>query len=83
MGVEGIYGEKIWATEPERVPRGHRRALRLIAIPGVTGIALVGWGLVALAVWPTVVGAVLVVLAQLWRIDRLAWMHEALHAGNH
>jgi hypothetical protein len=46
--------------------------------PRVAGIGLTGWGLVALEVWPTVVGVVLVVLAQLWRIDRLVWMYEDL-----
>jgi hypothetical protein len=29
-------------------------------------------------VWPTVFGATLVVLAQLWRIDRLVWMYEEI-----
>ena len=57
---------------------GGRTAFRLIATPGIVGIAMVGWGLVALDVWPTVFGATLVVLAQLWRIDRLVWMYEEL-----
>jgi hypothetical protein len=76
---KGIYGEQIWATEPERVPAHHRRAFRLVAVPGVVGMALVVWGLVALDAWPAVAGAGLVVLAQLWRIDRLVWMYDELH----
>ena len=76
---KGIYGEWIWAGQPERVPAHHRRAFRLIALPGVVGIALMVWGLVALSVWPTVVGVAFVVLAQLWRIDRLVWMYDELH----
>lgn len=62
---EGIVGERIWARD---------RA----AVPGVVGIAMTGWGLVALDVWPTAFGTTLVVLAQLWRIDRLGWMYEEL-----
>lgn len=76
---KGIYGERIWATEPARVPTHHRRAFRLLAIPGVAGMALAVWGVVTLGVWPTVVGVTLVVLAQLWRIDRLVWMYDGLH----
>jgi hypothetical protein len=34
-------------------------------------MVLLAWGLAALDGWPTVVGVALVVLAQLWRIDRL------------
>jgi hypothetical protein len=75
---KGIYGEKIWARERDAIPRHHRTALNLIAIPGVAGIVLLGWGLVALDVWPTLVGVTLIVVAQLWRIDRLVWMYEEL-----
>jgi hypothetical protein len=78
---KGIYGERIWATQADRVPAHHRHALRLIALPGLCGIALLVWGLVALEVWPTVVGVTLVVLAQLWRIDRLVWMYDELLIG--
>jgi hypothetical protein len=73
---KGIFGERIWARDRAAVPARHRAALRLIAVPGVVGIVMTGWGLVALDGWPTVFGATLVVLAQLWRIDRLGWMYE-------
>jgi hypothetical protein len=75
---KGIYGERIWATQADQVPAHHRYALRLIALPGLCGIVLLVWGLVALEVWPTVAGVTLVVLAQLWRIDRLVWMYDEL-----
>lgn len=75
---KGIYGERIWAVDRAAVPARHRMAFRLIAIPDLVGIALTGWGLLALAVWPTVFGATLVVMAQMWRIDRLVWMYEEL-----
>jgi hypothetical protein len=61
------------------VPAHHRRAFRLIALPGFAGVVLLAWGLVALDAWPAVVGVALVVLAQLWRIDRLVWMYDELH----
>lgn len=78
---KGIYGEMVWARRRADVPAGHRRALRWISVPGAAGIGLLAWGLVGLRVWPTVAGVVLVVLvvlAQLWRIDRLVWLYEDL-----
>jgi hypothetical protein len=45
---KGIYGEKLWLKERDRVPPDH----------------------------PTVFGACLIVLAQLWRIDRLVVFYE-------
>jgi hypothetical protein len=68
----------VWARRPADVPAAHRVAFRLIATPGVIGIGLTACGLIALEVWPTVLGVALVVLAQLWRIDRLVWMYDDL-----
>jgi uncharacterized protein DUF6653 len=76
---KGIYSEKIWARQRNAVPRHHRTAFGLIAIPGLAGVALLGWGLIMLEVWPTIFGTTLIVLAQLWRIDRLVWMYDELH----
>jgi hypothetical protein len=34
------------------------------------------WGVVRLAVWPTLFGAVLVYTGKLWLLDRMAWLYE-------
>jgi hypothetical protein len=38
--------------------------------------ALIPVGLVGLLVWPTIFGTTLIVLAQLWRIDRLEELYD-------
>jgi hypothetical protein len=65
------------------VPPHHHTAFRLIAIPGLAGIALLAWGLVTLDICTTIIGIVLVVIAQLWRIDRLVWMYDELQETVH
>ena len=50
--------------------------LRWLTVVAAAGFALLVWGLVELLVWPTVFGASLVVLAQLWRIDRLGRLYD-------
>jgi hypothetical protein len=44
---------------------------------GAAGFVLLVFGLVWLEVWPTVFGASLIVLAQLWRIDRLVVLYDS------
>jgi hypothetical protein len=79
--AKGIYGERMWVLEPERIPAHEKSALRWLAIPGLAGFALLAWGLFALKVLPTVAGAVIVVGGQLWRIDRLGRIYDK-HASS-
>jgi hypothetical protein len=74
---KGIYGEKLWLKERDRVSPDHLRVLRLLVPVGAAGFALLMYGLVRLQLWPTVFGASLIVLAQLWRIDRLVVFYES------
>jgi uncharacterized protein DUF6653 len=76
--AKGIYGEKLWLLDRDLVPSGHRAVLRLLVVVGLAGFALLIWGLVALDGWQTIFGATLVVLAQLWRIDRFGLLYEAV-----
>jgi uncharacterized protein DUF6653 len=74
--AKGIYGEKLWLLEPSRVPAEFRAVFRWLAVPAIAGFVLLAWGLIELLIWPTIFGATLVVLAQLWRIDRLGMWYE-------
>jgi hypothetical protein len=74
--AKGIYGERLWLTQRRRVPEDTRAVLRLLIVVGGTGFALLAFGLVRLEVWPTVFGATLVVLGQLWRIDRMGVLYD-------
>ncbi|MBT2235255.1 DUF6653 family protein [Nonomuraea sp. NEAU-A123] len=79
--AKGIYGEKMWLEDPSLVSGDHRKVQRLLVGVGSAGFALLAWGLVALEVWPAVFGATLIVLGQLWRIDRLGQLYERHRAA--
>ncbi|ASR37641.1 hypothetical protein BAY61_24515 [Prauserella marina] len=76
--ARGIYGERAWVRHGNQVPPDHQRIMRLLVAVGLCGFALIAWGLVALQVWPTAFGTTLVILTQLWRIDRFGWLWERL-----
>jgi hypothetical protein len=74
--AKGIYGEKLWLAERRNLPTGYQPVLRFLAMVGGVGFVLLIIGLVTLRVWPTVFGATLIVLGQLWRIDRLGRLYD-------
>ncbi|WP_253712545.1 hypothetical protein [Bradyrhizobium sp. WD16] len=45
------------------------------------GAVLLLIGLVQLRIWPTLSGAALIVIAQLWRIDRLGRFYERVNGS--
>ena len=78
--AKGIYGEKLWLTQRERIPAGYRGVLRLLIGVAALSFAVLTYGLIALEVWPTVFGATMIVLGQLWRIDRFGLLFDELRA---
>ncbi|TCO65929.1 DUF6653 family protein [Actinocrispum wychmicini] len=73
----GIYGERMWLKDRKSLPHELKQVLRLLAVTGGAGFALLVWGLVALQPWPTIFGATLIVFGQLWRIDRYTRLYDA------
>ncbi len=53
---------------------------RFLILPAAAGFILLGIGLVEFAFWPMRSGAVLIVLTQLWRIDRLGRLYDEMVA---
>ncbi|MFI5660913.1 DUF6653 family protein [Streptomyces sp. NPDC051684] len=78
--ARGIYGEQLHVTG--QAPAEHKAVLNYLMATGLVGFALIAWGLAALQAWPLVLGTMMVVLAQLWRIDRYGLLfqrHQETH----
>jgi hypothetical protein len=78
----GIYGERLWLTRGADVPASYGTVLRLLIVVGGVGFGLLSFGLVRLEIWPTLYGASLIVVAQLWRIDRMGLLYGELGGEN-
>jgi hypothetical protein len=64
------------------VTQSHRAVLQWLIVLGSVGFVLLGRGLVKLHMWPTIFGTTLVVVVQLWRIDRMGLLYaERKRAG--
>jgi hypothetical protein len=76
---KGVLGERVWLNrETIPVPAGQRTLPHLLNVVSGVGTVLVVWGLIARAVWPTVLGTVLAYLGKLWFVDRMVWLYEAM-----
>lgn len=76
-------GERVWSNRDEiPVPEHHRRVPRILSsVSGIGGIFII-WGVITLAVWPTVFGFALIDFGKLWFIDRMVWLYEDMKDAN-
>ncbi|MCK7622855.1 hypothetical protein MUU72_07020 [Streptomyces sp. RS10V-4] len=72
--ARGIYGEQLHVDG--RLPAEHKTILNVLIATGLTGFALILWGLTALRIWPLALGTTMVVMGQLWRIDRYGLLFQ-------
>lgn len=79
--ARGIYGERWWLENRRRAHEDYRSLLRWLIALGLAGFVALIWGLVALRAWPTLYGATLLIIAQLWRIDRMGLLYEESQRG--
>ncbi len=72
-----VLGERIWVNRDEMpVPEHHRLAPNVLNVVSGIGMLFVIWGVVRLAIWPTLFGAVLAYAGKLWFLDRMVWLYE-------
>ena len=77
----GVLGERVWLNrDVVPVPAHHRRVPHVLNSLTASGSALVIFGLVDLAVWPTLTGALLIYCGKFWFLDRMVWLFEDMSA---
>jgi hypothetical protein len=72
-----VLEERFWAGRVKlEVPERHRKLPHVLNVVSLSGMPFVIWGLVALDLWPTAMGIVLIIGSKLWYIDRMAIHYE-------
>ena len=72
-----VLGEWVWMNRNNvPVPAHHRRMPDILSAANTIGAVPFIWGLVALEIWPTIVGAIVMVISKLWFCDRMVWLYE-------
>ncbi|WP_116654589.1 DUF6653 family protein [Pelagibacterium sediminicola] len=80
---KAVLGERVWLNRKTvAIPEGHRQAaFRLSVLNGIASLVVI-YGLIVLAVWPTLAGIGTVILAKTWFLDRMVWLFEDMADDN-
>lgn len=74
---KAVLGERVWLNKDEvPLPEQHRRMPNILNGLSMIGLGLVIWGVVGLAVWPTLLGAAFIYFGKVWFLDRMVWLYE-------
>jgi hypothetical protein len=74
---KAVLGERVWLNRDEvPVPEHHRIVPLVLNAVSTIGTVFLIWGLIALEVWPTLLGTAIVYLGKLWFVDRMVWLYE-------
>lgn len=75
--TKAVIGERFWTNRHQLpVPERHRLIPHILNIASLLGFPLLAWGLIALQIWPTVLGIFLITGAKLWYLDRMVVLYE-------
>lgn len=80
---KGVLGERVWLNRKNiPVPQHHYKIINILTVISGIGAAICVYGLIALSIWPTVFGIVLVFLGKTWFLDRMVWLYEDMKDNN-
>jgi hypothetical protein len=77
---KAVLGERIWINRNKAaVPPHHRTAPNVLNTISGIGMLFVLWGVVQLAIWPTLFGVMLSYAGKLWFLDRMVWLYNDMN----
>ncbi|MBW4619352.1 MAG: hypothetical protein KME17_08335 [Cyanosarcina radialis HA8281-LM2] len=80
---KAVLGERVWLNRNViPVPQHHQRVPSILSAVSASGVIFLVWGLVALNVWSTLLGTVIIYLGKLWFIDRMVWLYQDMKDAN-
>lgn len=75
--ARATFGERVWLNRKALpIPRHHEVMARTLGWVAGLGTVMGVAGALANALWPTILGLVLVYAGKLWFLDRMVWLYE-------
>jgi hypothetical protein len=74
---KSVLGERVWSNRDKiAIPVYHNTAPHILNGISSLGMLLSIWAIVALSIWPAVLGIALAYLGKSWYLDRMVWIYE-------
>jgi len=74
---KSVLGERVWQNRDKiSVPEYHAKILYILNGISSLGLLLSIWGIVALDIWPAILGVSLAYIGKSWYLDRMVWLFE-------
>lgn len=74
---KSVLGERVWMNRNTiDVPEIHKTAPKILNAISSIGMLLSIWAIIALSIWPAVLGVALAYLGKSWYLDRMVWLYE-------
>lgn len=73
---QAVLGERVWINRDQvPIPPHHRVFPTVLNLFSVIGTLLIIWGLIALDLWPTMLGLTVTYAGKFWFLDRMVWLY--------
>jgi hypothetical protein len=74
---KSVLGERVWLNRDKiDVPKHHQTLPNILNGISSAGMILSIWAIVALSIWPAILGVSLAYLGKSWYLDRMVWLYE-------
>jgi hypothetical protein len=74
---KAVLGERVWLNRKALpIPRHHEVSALVLNLISVVGLIVLGYGLYALTVWPTLCGFAIMLMGKTWFLDRMVWLFD-------
>ncbi|HUT22475.1 MAG TPA: DUF6653 family protein [Candidatus Bipolaricaulota bacterium] len=74
---KSVLGERVYLNRDKiAIPKHHKSLPKILNAISFSGIILSVWGIVALSIWPAILGVTLAYLGKSWYLDRMVWLYE-------